>query len=634
MIAIAIIKIVFVQWLLLNKPTDSLVIYTFRKYIHKHKMKHILNKLSIFLLLLLMAATAQAQQNRKFHVQSFEQNQFDTSARVKATEKYDGNGDRYSIIKVTSTNPNDDLMAYSFDFGMMNSLVEQHDDELWVYVQRNAKHVTIKREGYATVRNYDLRTTIQPGQVFDMVLSPEAEKISRQMLLFKVSPSSSQAIITYKREGENDYKVFGNGNVDESGMAAMSLELGTYIYKIISQKYHPTEGRVVLNTRNGKHVEQVTLRPNFANVTLNTIDGAEIYIDDAKKGAGSWTGTLTPGTYSLECRKESYKSSYQTITVEEGKDLTLQLDAPTPITGVLSMMSSPLDATIAVDGKDCGTTPLIIDDILVGKRKITVSKQGYTTATIDVIINEGETTEESITLEKVEVRSVTIANGVANGAITISKPRNQNELLSIACANKNDGSIIFFTGEQWEALAADERSLYAELGVSIKENGHEFIIAIKDCNYGEKIIFGAYMAKIAGIANHDENVIKSQFINTGYSDTKVMVRVQRGKKDERGIVGVPAAEAAWNYKANGYDKQQWYLPSISELQMIYRNKKAINSFMARYIDGATEIVDDYYWSSTGRDKDSSWTVHMNSGHCYHYGSRSNSYRVRAVTVVK
>ena len=363
-------------------------------------MKQILNKLSIFLLLFLMVATTQAQQNRKFHVQSFEQNQFDTSARVKATEKYDGNGDRYSIIKVTSTNPNDDLMAYSFDFGMMNSLVEQHDDELWVYVQRNAKHVTIKRAGYATVRNYDLRTTIQPGQVFDMVLSPEAAKISRQMLLFKVSPSSSQAIITYKREGENDYKVFGNGNVDESGMAAMSLELGTYIYKIISQKYHPTEGRVVLNTRNGKYIEQVALRPNFANVTLNTIQGADIYIDDAKKGAGSWTGTLTPGTYSLECRKESYKSSYQTITVEEGKDLTLQLDAPTPITGVLSMMSSPLDATIAVDGKDCGTTPLIIDDILVGKRKITVSKQGYTTATIDVIINEGETTEQSVTLEK------------------------------------------------------------------------------------------------------------------------------------------------------------------------------------------------------------------------------------------
>ena len=592
-------------------------------------MKQILNKLSILLLLLLMAATTQAQQNRKFHVQSFEQNQFDISARVKATEKYDGNGDRYSIIKVTSTNPNDDLMAYSFDFGMMNSLVEQHDDELWVYVQRNAKHVTIKRAGYATVRNYDLRTTIQPGQVFDMVLSPEAEKISRQMLLFKVSPSSSQAIITYKREGENDYKVFGNGNVDESGMAAMSLELGVYIYNIISQKYHPSEGRVVLNARNGKHVEQVTLRPNFANVTLNTISGADIYINDVKKGTTSWSGTLIPGTYSIECRKDLYRSSTQIIRVEEGKDLTLQLDAPTPITGVLSMMSSPLDATIAVDGKDCGTTPLIIDDILVGKRKITVSKQGYTTATIDVVINEGETTEQSITLEKAEVRSTVAANGVADGAITISKPRNPNKLLCVACVNKNDGSIAYFTAKQWETLAADEKSQYAQLGVSIKQKGHEFIIAANDCYGGGGLKYGGCRVDFEGVINHYEYSV----VNTGYSDTKAMVEQQRGKTDSSGIVGVPAAEAAWNYKTNEYDKQQWYLPSVSELKMIYKNKKAINEFLSKYIDGATEIVDDWYWSSTEYGY-SSWIVNMDYGFSNHNNGRNFSYRVRAVSVIK
>jgi hypothetical protein len=417
-------------------------------------------------------------------------------------------------------------------------------------------------------------------------------------------------------------------------MAAMSLELGTYIYKIISQKYHPTEGRVVLNTSNGKHVEQVTLRPNFANVTLNTIDGADIYIDDAKKGAGSWTGTLTPGTYSLECRKESYKSSYQTITVEEGKDITLQLDAPTPITGVLSMMSSPLDATIAVDGKDCGTTPLIIDDILVGKRKITVSKQGYTTATIDVIINEGETTEQSVTLEKTDVRSTVAANGAADGAITISKPRDPNEFLCVACVNKNDGSIAYFTAKQWEKLAADEKSQYVQLGVSIRKKGHEFIIAANDCNNGGDLQYGGDGVDFEGVINYDEKSVGSQFINTGYSDTKAMIDQKRGKTDSKGIIGVPAAEAAWNYKANEYDKLQWYLPSVSELEMIYRYKKDINSFFTKYIDGATEIVDYWYWSSTEYNVKYAWYVYMFYGGSNYNKYRYNSYRVRAVSVVK
>ena len=171
-----------------------------------------------FLLLFLIFITSLplfAQQKAKFSIVSFEQDQFDLSAREKGTEKYDGNGERYSIIKVTSTKEDDDLNAYNFDFGMMNSLIELKDGEIWVYVQRNAKHVTIKREGYNPVLRYNLGTTIQPGLVYKMVLSPQAEKVYRQMLLFEVSPAASQAFITYKKEGENDYKVFGNGNVDE-----------------------------------------------------------------------------------------------------------------------------------------------------------------------------------------------------------------------------------------------------------------------------------------------------------------------------------------------------------------------------------------------------------------------------------
>ena len=590
-----------------------------------------------FLLLFLIFITSLplfAQQKAKFSIVSFEQDQFDLSAREKGTEKYDGNGERYSIIKVTSTKEDDDLNAYNFDFGMMNSLIELKDGEIWVYVQRNAKHVTIKREGYNPVLRYNLGTTIQPGLVYKMVLSPQAEKVYRQMLLFEVSPAASQAFITYKKEGENDYKVFGNGNVDESGMSAMSLELGVYIYNIISQKYHPSEGRVVLNARNGKHVEQVTLRPNFANVTLNTISGADIYINDVKKGTTSWSGTLIPGTYSIECRKDLYRSSTQIIRVEESKDFALQLDAPTPIVGTLSLMSSPLGAKITIDGKEYGSTPLILDDLLIGKHKLSLSKQGYSTVAVDITINEGETTEQSVTLEKAEVSSTVAANGVADGAITKSKPRDPNELLCVACANKADGSIAYFTGAQWVTLAADEKSQYAQLGVSIRKKGHEFIIAANDCNNGGKLQYGGNGVDFEGVINYDENSVESQFINTGYSDTKAMIEQQRGKKDSKGIVGVPAAEAAWNYKANEYDKLQWYLPSVSELEMIYKNKRAINEFLSKYIDGATEILDYWFWSSTEYNVKSSWYVYMFYGCSISINYRYNSGRVRAVSVVK
>ena len=365
-------------------------------------MKNCAHLLLLLLLLLLPAGQASAQQKPKFRISSFRENPMDLSA--KHYEKLDADGHPYAIIKVTSDNPDDDLSAYRFSFEHIPSLMELKESELWVYVGRNAMYVTISREGYHSISQHELNTTIQPGRVYNMQLTAESKKIHRQMLLIEVTPANSQAYITYKEEG-GDEKVFGNGNIDEAGMAAMSLPLGTYTYRIISKNYHPSEGRIALSTINGKHIEKVTLRPNFANVTLNAAPGVDIYINDEKQSAGSWSGILTPGSYSIECRQANHKSSYQTITVEEGKDMTLRLPAPTPITGVFSCMSSPLGAKITIDGKECGETPNIIDNLLIGTHKVTVSKPGYADSAVDIVIKEGETTEQTVTLQRLPQNS-------------------------------------------------------------------------------------------------------------------------------------------------------------------------------------------------------------------------------------
>ena len=383
-------------------------------------MKNCAHLLLLLLLLLLPARQASAQQKPKFRISSFRENPMDLSA--KHYEKLDADGHPYAIIKVTSDNPDDDLSAYRFSFEHIPSLMELKESELWVYVGRNAMYVTISREGYHSISQHELNTTIQPGRVYNMQLTAESKKIHRQMLLIEVTPANSQAYITYKEEG-GDEKVFGNGNIDEAGMAAMNLPLGTYTYRIISKNYHPSEGRIALSTINGKHIEKVTLRPNFANVTLNAAPGVDIYINDEKQSAGSWSGILTPGSYSIECRQANHKSSYQTITVEEGKDMTLRLPAPTPITGVFSCMSSPLGAKITIDGKECGETPNIIDNLLIGTHKVTVSKPGYADSAVDIVIKEGETTEQTVTLQRLPQNS---GNIVGNNSGKVQNYASEN----------------------------------------------------------------------------------------------------------------------------------------------------------------------------------------------------------------
>lgn len=92
--------------------------------------------LSLFLFCL--CAAVFAQKLPEFRVVSFEKKPFDLSARDERYKIVDGNGSLFSIIKLVSNNPNDDLMSYSFDFGFSESRIKEVDGEVWVYVQRNA----------------------------------------------------------------------------------------------------------------------------------------------------------------------------------------------------------------------------------------------------------------------------------------------------------------------------------------------------------------------------------------------------------------------------------------------------------------------------------------------------------------
>ena len=355
---------------------------------------------TILLLFLCFCSTAFAQNLQEFSVVSFEEKPFDTAARDENYKIVDGNGELFSIIKLVPATPDDDLRAYSFDFGLCESRVKIVDGDVWVYVQRNAMRATIKRDGFKTVK-YELPVTVQPGQVFEMTLQATPRVAKKRILLLEVSPADSKAQVTYKAEGEKEYRLFGDGVIDEGGMLSMRLELGTYYYRIISKNYHLSEGRIELDDAPQKYTEKVTLRPNYGTLTLKAAAGADIYIDGEKVGTGQWSGILSPGNYNVECQLRAHKNSIKTVKVNEGDKLTVQLDAPTPITGTLSLQSSPLGATVAIDGKECGTTPEDFAGLLIGAHKVTVSKSGYKTVTVDVDVKENEVVEQNVVLEKV-----------------------------------------------------------------------------------------------------------------------------------------------------------------------------------------------------------------------------------------
>ena len=365
-------------------------------------------------LLLAFSTTLFAQKQLQFYVLGFEEKPFDTAANDSRYKIVDGNGDLFSIIKLRSENPDDDLMAYSFDFGYCESRVKEVVGEVWVYVQRNAMRATIQRAGYRTVK-YELDKTVQPGKVYEMVLSAEAQKVQKQMVLFKVKQADAQSTIMYKSNlpGAEESVL---GIIDANGQLAENLPLGTYTYRVISKNYHSSEGLLILDNIDDTRIEEVALRPKFSNITLTAESGVEIRIDGESVGVGSWTGRLNAATYNIECVKASYKPSTEVIKVEEGKDETVTLKPLTPILGALSVKSSPLGARITIDGKDYGTTPKNINKLLIGTHKLVISLEGYESVEKVVNVSEGTTEDVNVVLTKLPEGGALYVTSTPSGA--------------------------------------------------------------------------------------------------------------------------------------------------------------------------------------------------------------------------
>ncbi len=341
-----------------------------------------------------------AQQKLKFQVASFKQDPLDLSARSEEHKKLDSSGSLYAIVKVKSDSENDALNSYIFDFGLMRSMVEEHDDlqEIWIYVQKNAKRVTIKREGYVTVSNYDLKTTIEAGGTYRMMLSVSTPVVYNQMVMFRVQPITSKAFIMVKGEQNVQEEVFGQ--IDETGAVAKGLPFGTYSYRVAAENYYSSEGSFTLNNQTENHVEDVVLRANFATVTLNVDADADIYVDGERRGTRSWTGALKAGSHQVECRQDKHRSTTHNIIVSENESPTISLTPPTPITGILAITSNPLGASLEIDGKNYGQTPKNVTNLLIGQHSVQLIRKNNKSKAQVVEIFENQTTNLQVDLTK------------------------------------------------------------------------------------------------------------------------------------------------------------------------------------------------------------------------------------------
>ena len=253
-----------------------------------------------------------------------------------------------------------------------------------------------------------------------------------------------------------------NENIGTAPVKSDKLASGEHSVRIVKDKYKPYSTTVTV-----RDSETTTLAPtlsaDFATVTLTTASGATIWVNGVEKGSGSWSGELSTGTYIFEARQSGHRSAQisKTIAATPSRQ-SYAIPAPTPIVGSVDITSSPAMADITLDGKAVGTTPVKLNNILVGEHKITVSKSGYQPYTTTVTVAEGKTATVSAELIKGKIYKVGdyYNDGVREGVVfEVSADGSHGKIVSM----KQSAEIL-----QWSSDSAEQKRL---LGADSETDG-------------------------------------------------------------------------------------------------------------------------------------------------------------------
>lgn len=364
---------------------------------------------------------------------------------INTEKMYDDNDKPYSVLKIKTENINSKERHELNFGGDAQTFweAEYKDGEVWLYISYYASFIKISHEEYSSTEFY-FPFEMKPKHGYEVTLVNKSfvsnVPVKEQYNYLIVKTDQSNAVIyidgQYAGDGEaaKSFKIgethlwsiecdmyypesgsetiekdksitvykklrpaFGYINITstpENGATVFvdnkrigltpcktaKLPSGEHKIKVLKEMFNAAEKTVTVT--DGQTVDAViTMTANSVVVHVSTDSQSEIYVDNENKGKGTWYGRLSEGEHIFEAKKSSHKTTIKNATLIWGKEENIIIPDPIPIYGTLDINSSPMGATILIDGKSCGETPQILNDILIGTHNLKLDKTGYESVT-------------------------------------------------------------------------------------------------------------------------------------------------------------------------------------------------------------------------------------------------------------
>lgn len=260
--------------------------------------------------ILLFAYTPHAlAQQGKIKVASFQRMENDITARVTAPKR-DQNGEVCALIRIV-TNVKD-LMFEPDALGI--TARENKTGEIWIYVPRGARRISILHDQLGIMRNYFYPEIIEKATVYEMVLNTGDKEdkpiIENNMQLVVVRPEPATANIYI-----DDEQV-----PVENGLFNATMPKGEHSYRVEAPMYQPEAG--VISLGGSPVTKSVTLKPKFGYMEIFSLpeQDAKVYIDTTLVGTTPYrSDRMAIKEYKVRIEKENYFPIDTLLTVTAGE---------------------------------------------------------------------------------------------------------------------------------------------------------------------------------------------------------------------------------------------------------------------------------------------------------------------------
>ncbi|MDA3871149.1 MAG: PEGA domain-containing protein [Candidatus Marinimicrobia bacterium] len=333
------------------------------------------NKIFVLIFFLLFTNLNAAE----FTIKSFKHIPNDISARKYA--KKDINNNYCAIIKIRT-----DIDGLNFSSDQLEDL-SMKESEYWLYVQEGTKYLEIYKNGFVK-KVYNIPQRIKSSNVYSMILTAEGQYSRADANLIE---------LVFKFNVDNVFmKRMGLAPTEANGKTAvLNLPSGNYNFKFSKEGYKDSEKTINLNKNETINVSLVKGKSETEYklpgiVTINSEPtGADIFINDEKKGKTPFNQQMLAGKYKMTIRKKFYYSETREFTLNEGESKELSTIKLKGKFAYLTITATPKNSNIFIDEKPKGTqvNKLKLES---GNYKIKIEKELYHSQEENIFLNDGE----------------------------------------------------------------------------------------------------------------------------------------------------------------------------------------------------------------------------------------------------